>query len=57
LLDLRERDERDRTRAVGHRSKPPTMRSKLDASSLTIDEVVASVLARYRTVTQDFSPN
>ena len=30
---------------------------ELDASGLTIDEVVASVLARYRTVAQDFSPN
>ena len=56
LLDLRERDERDRTRAVAP-LKAADDAFELDASNLTIDEVVASVLARYRTVTQDFSPN
>jgi cytidylate kinase len=56
LLDLRERDERDRTRAVAP-LKAAADAFELDASNLTIDEVVASVLARYRTVAQDFSPN
>jgi cytidylate kinase len=56
LLDLRERDERDRTRAVAP-LKAADDAFELDASGLTIDEVVASVLARYRTVAQDFSPN
>jgi cytidylate kinase len=56
LLDLRERDERDRTRAVAP-LKAADDAFELDASSLTIDEVVAQVLAWYRTIAQDFSQN
>jgi cytidylate kinase len=56
LLDLRERDERDRTRAVA-----PLIAADdafgLDASSLTIEEVVAQVLDWYRTVARDFLQN
>jgi len=51
LLDLRERDERDRTRAVA-----PLVAAEdawqLDATNLTIDEVVAQVLAWYRAVSE-----
>ena len=47
LQDLRERDERDRTRAVA-----PLVAAEdawqLDASNLTVDEVAAQVLAWYR---------
>lgn len=56
LQDLRERDERDRTRAVAP-LKAADDAFELDASSLTIDEVVAQVLAWYRTIAQDFSQN
>jgi len=56
LLDLRERDERDRTRAVAP-LKAADDAFELDASSLTIDEVAAQVLAWYRTVARDFSQN
>jgi cytidylate kinase len=56
LQDLRERDERDRTRAVAP-LKAADDAFELDASSLTIDEVVAQVLAWYRTVARDFSQN
>jgi cytidylate kinase len=51
LLDLRERDERDRTRAVA-----PLVAADdafdLDTSDLGIDQVVAQVLAWYRSVSQ-----
>ena len=47
LLDLRERDERDRTRAVAP-LKAAADAIELDASGLTVDEVVARVLASYR---------
>ena len=56
LQDLRERDERDRTRAVAP-LKAADDAFELDASSLTIDEVVAQVLAWYQTVARDFSQN
>jgi cytidylate kinase len=56
LQDLRERDERDRTRAVAP-LKAADDAFELDASSLTIDEVVAQVLAWYRTVAREFSQN
>ena len=56
LQDLRERDERDRTRAVAP-LKAADDAFELDASSLTIEEVVAQVLAWYQTVAQDFSQN
>jgi cytidylate kinase len=56
LLDLRERDERDRTRAVAP-LKAAADAFELDASSLTIDEVAAQVLAWYRTVARDSSQN
>jgi cytidylate kinase len=52
LQDLRERDERDRTRAVAP-LKAADDAFELDASSLTIDEVVAQVLVWYRTIAQD----
>jgi len=51
LLDLRERDERDRTRAVA-----PLIAAddafKLDTSNLGIDEVVEQVLSWYRSVSE-----
>jgi len=51
LQDLRERDERDRTRAVA-----PLVAAEdawqLDASNLTVDEVAAQVLAWYRAVSE-----
>ncbi|HEY4038856.1 MAG TPA: (d)CMP kinase [Burkholderiaceae bacterium] len=56
LQDLRERDERDRTRAVAP-LKAADDAFELDASSLTIAEVVAQVLAWYRTVAREFSQN
>jgi cytidylate kinase len=56
LQDLRERDERDRTRAVAP-LKAADDAFELDASSLTIDEVAAQVLAWHRTVARDFSQN
>lgn len=56
LLDLRERDERDLTRAVAP-LKAADDAFELDASSLTIEEVVAQVLHWYRTVARDFSQN
>ena len=52
LQDLRERDERDRTRAVAP-LKAADDAFELDASSLTIEEVVAQVLAWYQTVARD----
>jgi len=51
LLDLCERDERDRTRPVAP-LKAADDAYELDASSLTVDEVVGQVLAWYRTVSQ-----
>jgi cytidylate kinase len=51
LLDLRERDQRDRTRPVAP-LKAADDAFKLDASSLTVDEVVGQVLAWYRTLSQ-----
>jgi cytidylate kinase len=56
LQDLRERDERDRTRAVAP-LKAADDAFELDASCLTIEEVVAQVVAWYKTVAQDFSQN
>jgi cytidylate kinase len=49
LLDLRERDERDRTRAVAP-LKAAADAIELDTSGLTIDEVVARVVRWYRTL-------
>ncbi len=51
LLDLCERDKRDRTRPVAP-LKAADDAYELDASSLTVDEVVGQVLAWYRTVSQ-----
>ena len=56
LLDLCERDKRDRTRPVAP-LKAADDAYELDASSLTVDEVVGQVLAWYRTVSQLFSQN
>jgi cytidylate kinase len=56
LLDLRERDERDRTRAVAP-LKAADDACELDASGLGVDEVVDRVLAWYRNVSRDFSQN
>jgi len=47
LADLRVRDERDSTRATAP-LKPAEDAYRLDSSKLTIDEVVAQILAWYR---------
>jgi cytidylate kinase len=52
LQDLRERDERDRTRAVAP-LKAADDAYLLDASTLTVDEVVGQVLAWHREVSQN----
>jgi len=49
---VRGRDERDRQRARWLRSKAADDAYELDASSLTVDEVVGQVLDWYRTVSQ-----
>jgi len=54
LQDLRERDERDRTRAVAP-LKAAADAIELDASGLTVEEVVARVLGWYRAVGQGAS--
>jgi cytidylate kinase len=54
LQDLRERDERDRTRAVAP-LKAAADAIELDASGLTVEEVVARVLGWYGTVGQGAS--
>jgi cytidylate kinase len=56
LMDLRERDERDRTRAVAPLKAAADAR-ELDASNLTADEVIEQVLAWYRAVAQGASKN
>jgi cytidylate kinase len=52
LLDLRERDERDRTRAFAP-LKAADDAHLLDTSTLTVDEVVGQVLAWYREISQN----
>ena len=47
LRDLRERDERDRSRAVAP-LRPAADARELDSSSLTVEEVVAVILDWYR---------
>src|SRR6267154_722836 len=51
LRDLRERDERDRNRAVAP-LKPAIDAYQLDTSSLCVDEVAGQVLAWYRALPQ-----
>ncbi len=52
LQDLRERDERDRNRAVAP-LKAADDAYQLDTSSLSVDEVVGQVLAWYRALPQN----